>query len=597
MLPLLLAISFSQAQDTSYFQQGVEYRIEASLDEATSVLKARARLHYTNRSSRRIDTLYFHLHLNAFRPNSAWARRELEFDNRRFQDLGPADHAFERLTSVMVAGQPVTPLFPGAPDSTVAVISLTSPLHTGDAISVQLDWDARLSTLPRRQGRRGRHYDFAQWYPKIAVFDRGGWQVQPLLPQGEFYGEFASFDVTLEVAADQVMGATGVPVEGDPGWSAHRAPGTAEPALRADAYAARAAESLGLLGAPGRDRKRVRWRAENVHHFAWSTSPEYVHEGGASGDVGVHVLYQRGDTTWDEGVAVQRTIHALAFFDTIFGKFPWPQLTNVHRIEGGGTEFPMMVMDGSASESLIVHEVGHNYVMGILANNEWKQGWLDEGFASFLGRWYAERRGGDAREIWRNDLENVRTAERAGATEPIRMASAAFRDFNSYNLMTYTKPALVYRMLRELIGEEAFMRGLRLYYERNALRHVREEDLRAAMEEAAGRDLRWFFLQWIHTTATLDYRVGQVSTRQLDDGAWETTVEVLREGDAWMPVTLRVGDQTQRLENREPTQTVRVRTAARPVEVVLDPDDVLLDLTPENNRAAVPGNGETSPHA
>jgi len=597
MIALLLAIASSQIQDTAYFQQSVEYRIEASLDEVTSVLSGRARLRYTNRSSRRIDSLYFHLHLNAFRPNSAWARRELQFQNRRFQDLGPDDHAFERLRSVTVAGQSITPLYPGAPDSTVAVVPLTTPLGPGDAITVQLDWDARLSTVPRRQGRRGRHHDFAQWYPKIAVFDRGGWQVQPLLPQGEFYGEFASFDVTLETAADQVLGATGVPVEGDPGWSARRAPGTAEPALHADAYPARAAEPLGLLGAPARDRKRVRWRAENVHHFAWSTSPEYVYEAGAYGDVAVHVLHQRGDTTWNRGVAVQRTVHALAFFDTVFGRFAWPQLTNVHRIEGGGTEFPMMVMNGSAGESLIVHEVGHNYVMGILANNEWKQGWLDEGFASFLGRWYAERRGRDPREIWRNDLENVRAAEAIGATEPIRQASAMFRDFNSYSLMTYTKPALVYRMLRELVGEDAFLRGLRLYYERNALRHVREEDLRAAMEEASGRDLRWFFLQWIHTTATLDYRVGQVSTRQLEDGAWETTVEVLRDGDAWMPVVLRVGDATQRLENREPAQTVRVRTPTRPAEVVLDPDDVLLDLVPANNRAAVPGSSETKPHA
>ena len=295
MLPLLLAIATSQVQDTAYFQQGVEYRMEASLEETTSVLSGRARLRYTNRSSRNIDTLYFHLHLNAFRPNSAWAKRELAFDNRRFQDLGPDDHAFERLKSVTVAGQSVTPLFPGAPDSTVAMVPLPSPLHPGDAVSVQLDWDARLSTLPRRQGRRLRHYDFAQWYPKIAVFDRAGWQVQPLMPQGEFYGEFASFDVTLDVAADQVIGATGVPVEGDPGWSARKAPGSAEPELHADAYPVRAAEPLGLLGAPAKERKRVRWRAENVHHFAWSTSPDYTHEGGVYQDVTIHVLYQPGD--------------------------------------------------------------------------------------------------------------------------------------------------------------------------------------------------------------------------------------------------------------------------------------------------------------
>ena len=592
MTSLLLALPLiagaqTQAPDTAYFKQGVEYRIEASLDEATSVLSARARLHYTNRSSRRIDTLYFHLHLNAFRPTSAWAGRELESDNRRFQDLGPLDHAYERLKSVTVAGQPVTPLFPGAPDSTVAAVPLPAPLGPGDVVSVRIDWDARLSTLPRRQGRRGRHYDFAQWYPKIAVFDRGGWQVQPLMPQGEFYGEFASFDVTLEVGTDQVIGATGVPVDGDPGWLAKRAPGSAEPVLDRDAYPAKSAEPLGLLGTPpATGRKRVRWRAEQVHHFAWSMDPAYIHEGGAYDNVTIHVLYLPPDTAWRD-VAVERTRAALAFMDTIFGPFPWPQLTNVHRIEDGGTEFPMLIMDGSAAERLIVHEVAHNYVMGVLANNEWRQGWLDEGFAQFLTNWYSERRGLDEKTVWADAMESIRSMERAGRTQPIALPSAAFRDFGTYTAMTYTKPSLIYRMLRHMLGEETFRRGLRLYYERSGLRHVREEDLRAALEEAAGRDLRWFFLQWIHTTATLDYSVTAARTRELADGMWETTVDVTREGEAFMPVTLKVGEEIRRLESRAPTQTVTVRTATRPAQVVLDPDNVLIDIQPQNNRMDV----------
>ncbi|MGH7504371.1 MAG: M1 family metallopeptidase, partial [Longimicrobiales bacterium] len=436
---LLLAALAAPQTDTAYFQQGIDYRIEARLDEDTDVLSGRARLRYANRSSERIDTLFFHLHLNAFRPNSAWARRDLEFDNRRFTDLGPDEHAFGRLKSVTVGGSEVVPLFPGAPDSTVVAIPLPEPLAPGDSTVVLIDWDARPSTLPRRQGRRGRQFDFAQWYPRIAVFDRGGWQVQPLMPQGEFYGEFGSFDVTLDVPADQVIGATGVPVEGDPGWMDAKAPGSADPIYKRDAYAEKPADDLGFLAdSPEPGRKRVRWRAEDVHHFAWSTNPEYIYEGGSFEDVAIHVLYQPGDTAWDDGVAVQRTANALAFYDTIFGDFSYPQLTNVHRIEGGGTEFPMMVMDGSAGEGLILHEVGHNYVHGIFGNNEWKEGWLDEGFSSFLTNWYFEEQGADPAELWGGSLERIREMERAGETQPISLPSADFRDFGTYNAMTYT---------------------------------------------------------------------------------------------------------------------------------------------------------------
>src|SRR3989475_5785790 len=141
----------------------------------------------------------------------------------------------------------------------------------------------------------------------------------------------------------------------------------------------------------GSGRKCVRFRAEQVHHFAFSLNPRYVYEEGRYGGAVVRVLYLPEDrATWGNGTAVGRTVTALAWLDSLFGTYQWPQLTNVHRIEGGGTEFPMMIMDGSASLGLIVHETGHQYLMGQLANNEWREGWLDEGFSDFQEGWFFE---------------------------------------------------------------------------------------------------------------------------------------------------------------------------------------------------------------
>ena len=174
-----------------------------------------------------------------------------------------------------------------------------------------------------------------------------------------------------------------------------------------------------------------------MHHFAMSMNPAYRYEGGRYGGVAVHVLYQPGDeATWGGGVAVLNTETALRWLDGLFGPFPWPQLTNVHRIEGGGTEFPMMVMDGSASLGLILHEVGHNYTMGILANNEWREGFLDEGFTSFQTAWYGEAHGGgpaypdlEARILF-DDVDRW--------SEPVSMTSERYRDFFIYNEMIYS---------------------------------------------------------------------------------------------------------------------------------------------------------------
>ncbi len=588
LLALFAAATLAQgisAQETAAFRPGVEYRIEARLDESTDILHGRARLRYTNNSPGALDTLYFHQHLNAFRPNSAWARRELEFGNRRFQDLGPAQHAFERLRSVEVGGRAVQPVYPGAPDSTVVAIPLPTSLPAGQVADVRMEWEARLSTLPRRQGRRGRHYDWAHWYPRIAVYDAEGWQVQPLLPQGEFFGEFASYDVTLELTEDQVVGATGVPVEGDPGWERVRARGTVH--HRRDAYPERPAESLGLLeGAPAPGRKHIRWRAEEVIHFAWGADPEFVYEGGLWNEIPVHVLYQRGAAgEWGNGVALDRTFRALEWTNEIFGRYVYPQITNLHRIESGGTEFPMLIMDGSASEGLIVHEIIHQYAHAILANNEWREGWLDEGLTSFLTRWYWETRG--QVEIWDQPLQAARERERLRQIQPIALPGAEFVDFATYQAMTYTRAALVFLMLRQLVGEETMRRILRTYYERHQLQHVDEQDFRRVVNDVTGQSYAWFFDQWLHTTDTLDYGIADAETQRLPDGRWRTRVVVLRQGGAWMPVTLQVGELRRTLDSRERRQVVEVITRERPAEAVLDPESVLLDLDPTTHRRAV----------
>src|SRR5436853_7623603 len=131
----------------------------------------------------------------------------------------------------------------------------------------------------------------------------------------------------------------------------------------------------------GSGRKCVRFRAQDVHHFAFSLKPDYVYEQGRYGEAVVRVRYTPGGrATWGQGKAVQNAVLALAWLDSLFGKYQWPQLTNVHRVEGGGTEFPLMILDGSASIGLLVHETGHQYVMGRLANSEWREGRPDGWF-------------------------------------------------------------------------------------------------------------------------------------------------------------------------------------------------------------------------
>jgi hypothetical protein len=575
-----------------YWQQEVRYDITARLDETRGVLEGEERIHYFNRSPDTLRTFALHLYLNAFRPGSRWAAADSVERRRRFNDLQDPDYGYNHVWQVRIGGRAVEPRYPLAPDSTIVRFLLPAPLPPGDSLVVDLAWDARPSTVPRRQGRRGRHYDFAQWYPRVVTYDRYGWNEHALYPAGEFYGEFGSFLVQLDLPEDQVVGATGVPVCGDPGWAGANQVPERPPRLRRDHYpAAREIFDPGDRCGPrkdgGRDlavgpgRKKVVWYADDVHHFALSMNPAYRYEGGWWGDVAIHVLYRPGDEeTWGRGIAVRRTAIALEWLDGLFGPFAWPQITTVHRIEAGGTEFPMMMHNGSADQGLIVHELGHNYLMGILANNEWREGWLDEGFSSYQDHlFYVEHEAGGSRESIRRLGSSLTALDLDGLSEPASLVSESYRDFTSYGISVYNRGEWFFHQLEYLVGRDTMRRILRTYYDRWKLKHVDEDAFREVAEEVAGRDLKGFFAEALHGTALVDYGIGRVRVEPGGaggGGGWNTKVEVRRKAAGHRPVDVWVLAELDtavvRADGLAERAWVEVDTRSRPRRVRLDPE-------------------------
>ena len=628
-LPLLLVLQQAtsplspttppSADTTGYWQQRADYRITARLDEARSVVRANGTLTYVNNSPDTLREIYLHQHLNAFRPGSKWSEVDAREGRERFQNLTEPDFGYERFTATpTINGVSVTPEYPGSPDSTVVRLALPRALAPRDTVVVAFQWEARPSIPPRRQGRRGRSFDFAQWYPRVAVYDRAGWRANALVPAGEFYGEFGSFDVTLIVPEDQVIGASGVPVEGDPGWQRALRFGRVHPTGLVYGPVTPATDTTREAGM-----KRVRFIARRVHHFAWSASPDYIYEGGVyvrpplasrpqftvHDTVALHILYRPGDEPqWGNGQALGRTVLGLRWLEHVFGPYGWPQLTNLHRIESGGTEFPMMMMNGSASQGLIIHEGAHQFAHGILANNEWQSAWLDEGLASYVTSWSTGNTlhdlanhpppgprpthqgyrgkahlpvGDEATQIDQYRLDLL------GRAEPMGQSANDFHEFPIYNQMVYTRAELMYGALRDVMGDSAFHRFLREYYSRWAFKHVDETAMRSAAERVHGEDLRWFFDQWIHKTGLIDYAVRASDSREVP-GGWLTRVKVEKRGEYWHPVPVGVrtaaGWTITRARPLESEQWVEIQTAEQPSAVMIDPRRTTEDWNGVNDR-------------
>jgi hypothetical protein len=446
------------------------------------------------------------------------------------------------------------------------------------------------------------------------VYDRGGWEPNALQPAGELYGEYGTYDVTMIVRDDQVLASTGVPVNGDPGWA--RVSKTGAPRLANAAYA-KVPPAPELRVPEGY--RAVRFLAKDVHHFAWSASPDYRYEGAIYvrrvakrhfptwDTVSIHVLMKPGDdTTWGEGRAIERTIFALRWLESIWGPYAYPQFTNVHRLDPGGTEFPMMVMNGSASQGLILHEAGHVFTYGILGNNEWRSGWLDEGLTDYQTDWALkltpqERIGRPPEppllpEGYRVNAVTIRPSETGGLglwenevkgrSQPIGTPAYDFHEFGIYNLMIYDRAKLMYSQLRDVLGDSAFLAFTHSYYDRWALKHVDERAMRVAAEGEYLHDLTWFFNQWVHHTGLMDYSVGSV--RVTTNGArYETAVRVHREGELRHPMPVGVHTASGWTIGRSLPQLddddVKILTTEKPDMVELDPYHTTWDWDWRNN--------------
>lgn len=603
---LLTAVSAALTDPDTYWQQRVHYRMNVSLDPDEHTLKGTSIISYTNLSPDTLRKIYMHLYPNAFLHGSV---KHQEMKNygvaaRFFLRSFPEDStsyiavdSFEVTTSGGVHSDRLRV------EDTILEAPLPGPLFPGDSMKLSIEWRHVVRGFYGRAGYRGEQYDFAQWYPKMVVYDEKGWHNEPFHAIGEFYGEFGTYDVTIDVPARFVVGGTGVVVGGDPGWQ--------RVSVDTSADFEEWLSHVDSVEANSSARRVVTFHAEQVHDFAWITSPEFVYEGGEWENIDIHVLYDRSAAEYWSKAVVQRTRRVLDWLTNQFGEYPYPQVTVTHALQRGGMEYPMLVMNGSDSEYLIAHEVGHIWFYGILANNEVDEPWLDEGFTSFQTAWHMANRfpgGRDLENRRYDDFQRSRwwfTSMQDGDewsvirfltsphNEPIATKSHLASGRGEYGMNAYDKPQLMLASLRGFLGGEVFDEGLRKYYDRWKLKHTDEQRFRESMEEVSGRSLDSFFQQWLHEAGFVDYTVSGISYSALGDGRYDVTVGIENLGTMNSPLDLKLmleggDDVTLRTEVHlsDPGGVISLTVPGRPDEVLIDPDNWTMDVDLRNNTTA-----------
>ena len=589
-----------------YWQQFARYKIDAELVPSSSQINGRETVRYFNRSPDTLATLWIYLDQNLFAPGSP---RVVQV---------PVTSGTEILR-VAAGGQALTKREWGtgySVDATLMRVELPRALAPRDSVDLDIAWDYQVPPdgAPR-EGTTGDLFMIAYWYPRLAVYDDvGGWERDPYLGQGEFYMDYADYDVNISLPQGWLVGATGELTNPNEVLSpqtrarlADAQRGGAIVHVVRDQDRGAGATKATMTGFDGA--LTWRFRARNVRDFDWGASPKYVWDattavvGDREGDhkpdtTSINTFY-RPDArvwAWDHSAEYERSV--VEFLSNYLWPYPWPQMT---ALEGPGScsgmEYPMLTCIGGPRDTLSlysvqVHETAHMWFPMQVGSDERRFAWQDEGLTRFnqiegMQRYF---KGYDRVSQSRDNYLTLATTDSEVAL--MRPADQYPVNSRAYSVASYDKMALNMIALRGLLGDDAFLSAYRTYGLRWLYKHPTPYDFFNSFDASAGKDLSWFWRTWWYETWTLDQAI--TSATAAPTGKLLVTIE--DRGLAPMPVRLaitRTGGRVQRLVlpvdvwlSGTRAYVVSLDSASTISSVEIDPERVFPDVDRSNNRWA-----------
>jgi hypothetical protein len=551
-LLVLFVSNYSNSQQ--YFQQKVDYTIQVTLNDVNNTLSAYEEFIYTNNSKCTLEFLYIHLWPNAYKNNeTALAKQLYDMGNMSLQFATEEERGWIDSLDFKVNGEAVKWTFdPEHID--IAKVYLNKPLNPGEKITVSTPFKVKIpSGKISRLGHVGESFQITQWYPKPAVFDVDGWHQMPYLTQGEFYSEYGSFDVTLTLPKNYVVGSTGDLQTAEEFKFLDEKVKETKHKYESDLFSNTKKISGGNTPFPksSTEYKTIKYIQKEVHDFAWFADKRFEV---LKGEVELPHS-KRKVTTWCMFVphhyklwenSIEYINDGTYWYSKWNGDYPYNNVTAVDGTisAGGGMEYPNVTVIGNASskaqlEVVIVHEVGHNWFYGQLGSNEREHPWMDEGLNTLNEQRYIEHKypentqGSDMLGFLANviHLEHMShydmgyltyaTSASFGVDQPIELPAADYSSLN-YGAIVYMKTGLEFNYLRNYLGDELFDKCMRTYYEKWEFKHPQPNDVKQAFEEVTGKNLDWFFNDIINTTKQIDYKIKKV---KVTDNGTDVTVK------------------------------------------------------------------------
>ncbi|MBT8325770.1 MAG: M1 family metallopeptidase [Bacteroidia bacterium] len=517
------AVSVQPNSSNTYWQQHVDYKMDINMDVETYRYTGNQELIYTNNSPDVLGRVYYHLYFNAFQPGSEMdvrSRTIADPDGRvgdRISKLKPDEIGFIEVESLTQNGESLTYEVVG----TVLEVTLNQPIQPGEKVTFNMNFNGQVPVQIRRSGRNNKEgvaLSMTQWYPKMAEYDDEGWHADPYIAR-EFHGVWGDFDVKITIDKNYVLGGTGYlqnPNEIGYGYE------------------------TGAVKRPKGNTLTWHFVAPNVHDFTWAADPEYLHDSILVPDGPIiHFLYKKGlEAQYLENWKKLQplTVKLMEYFSEHIGEYPYKQYSVIQGGDGGMEYAMSTLITGERKFGSLIgvtaHELAHTWFQFLLATNEAKHEWMDEGFTSYISSLAMQ-------EVMETEASNPHQGSyrgyiylaTSGKEQPLTTHADRYEFNQAYSISAYSKGAVFLAQLGYVIGEENLKKTIKKYFDDFAFKHPKPMDIVRTAEKVSGLELDWYLMDFAQTTNTVDYGI---------KGVEGTTVTLERIGLMPMPIDVVV---------------------------------------------------------
>ena len=501
LLFILLCVPIVSVAQTNW-QQQADYFMDIEMDVSDFTFKGDQKIIYTNNSPDTINKVYYHLFFNAFKPGSQMdiRSRTIQDPDRRVGDriFGLKEKDFGDLSVKTLKQDGNKVEFKEL--ETVLLVKLNTVLLPGEKTELKMSFTGQVPLQIRRSGKlnkEGVDLTMTQWYPKLAEYDFEGWHPNPYIGR-EFHGVWGNYTVNITIDKNYVLGGTG--------------------------YLQNAEEiGHGYSKQPvDLNKSSLTWKfyAPKVHDFAWAADPEYIHDKVTSDSgVDLHFFYKPSVNVDDWKKLQNDTLGLLKYFEENIGPYPWNQYSVIQGGDGG-MEYAMCTMitgerPYASLFGVTAHELAHAWFQHVLATNEAKHPWMDEGFTEYITS-LAEESVLNKSSMFPHKSSYdryylVNTFQTKNPDVEIDQPQTVHSDRWNYNFTyganAYSKGSVFLSQLGYIIGKENLSKTIKRYYDEFKFKHPTPNDFKRTAEKVSNMELEWYLNDWTRTTNKVDYEI------------------------------------------------------------------------------------------